>query len=98
LKALEASIDTGGALRDIWPDATAAKFGYCKWKYVYCDASGRVVEKVNLTTDSYVMVLSGKLPPAKALAGLPGLKVLDIRLNSITGRCRLDEHKQIDPV
>eukprot|EP00775_Hariotina_reticulata_P009398 gene9398-9562_t len=85
LKALKASIDAGGALRDVWPDSGATDFGYCKWKYVYCDASGKVVEQVNLTTGSYVMVLSGKLPPAKALEGLPGLKVIDIRLNSITG-------------
>lgn len=40
-----------------------------------------------MTTDSYTLVLSGSLPSAKDLAGLPGLRVIDIRLNSISGAC-----------
>lgn len=41
--------------------------------------------QVNLTTDSYVMVLTGMLPPAAAFEGLPGLRQIDIRMNALKG-------------
>jgi hypothetical protein len=42
-------------------------------------------QQVNLTTDSYVMVLTGVLPSAAAFKGLPGLRVIDIRMNALRG-------------
>ncbi|WIA23594.1 hypothetical protein OEZ85_000305 [Tetradesmus obliquus] len=68
-----------------WTEEGGRNRGYCSWKYIGCDSTGEVVEMVNLTTDSYVMVLTGTLPPAAAFKGLPGLRVIDIRMNAIKG-------------
>jgi hypothetical protein len=59
---------------------------YCAWKYVTCDKGGRVVEGLNLTTDTYEVVFNGTLPPASVLKKLPGLREIDIRLHMIGGK------------
>jgi len=60
-------------------------YKYCSWKYVICDTTGRVVEGINMTTDTYEVVFSGQLPPASVLKGLPGLREIDIRLHMLKG-------------
>jgi hypothetical protein len=40
---------------------------------------------LNLTTSTYLFVLQGQLPLGEALAGLSGLKTIDIREHHITG-------------
>jgi hypothetical protein len=64
---------------------TGRNHGYCKWRFVVCDASKRVVEGLNMTTDAYEAVLSGVLPSGAVLRGLPGLREIDIRLHTIGG-------------
>uniref|UniRef100_A0A383VP39 Leucine-rich repeat-containing N-terminal plant-type domain-containing protein n=1 Tax=Tetradesmus obliquus TaxID=3088 RepID=A0A383VP39_TETOB len=85
LLQLKAALDPGGVLDKKWTEEGGRNRGYCSWKYIGCDSTGEVVEMVNLTTDSYVMVLTGTLPPAAAFKGLPGLRVIDIRMNAIKG-------------
>jgi hypothetical protein len=43
------------------------------------------VQALNLTTNSVEFVLEGHLPLGEALAGLTGLKFLDVRSHHISG-------------
>lgn len=40
---------------------------------------------INLTTSTYLFALQGQLPLGEALAGLTGLKTIDIREHHISG-------------
>lgn len=51
-----------------------------------CDPTQRYVQKLNMTTGVYfVMVLTGTLPAGNALRGLTHLTEIDIRTHHITG-------------
>ena len=66
LLALKASLDPSGQALALWKAPTP----YCQWAYIVCDSAGNVAR----LTLSFIG-LSGSLPPASALQGLPQLKV-----------------------
>jgi hypothetical protein len=93
LLGVKAAVDTGGVLAPTWTQASGRNHGYCKWRFVVCDASKRVVEGLNMTTDAYEAVLSGVLPSGAVLKGplpaswaaLPSLRRLTLWDNRLDG-------------
>jgi hypothetical protein len=63
----------------------------CRWKYVECDATGRLVQTLNLTNDDFEIMLSGVLPPGSVLQGLTGMRTIDIRYGSVRFNLKFSE-------
>lgn len=61
-----------------------------------CDAGGRVVEALNMTTDTYEVVFNGTLPSGTVLKDLPGLREIDMRLHTLKGELPSEEVWMVD--
>ncbi|WIA23592.1 hypothetical protein OEZ85_000303 [Tetradesmus obliquus] len=85
LLQLKAALDPTGVLDGVWERDSGRQYGFCRWRHVECDAPGRLVTAVNLTTDDYEVMLSGVLPPGSVLRGLTGLQKIDIRYHYLSG-------------